>query len=273
MLLDLIELTTASIYLTSLSSREITTLSHHPTRGLTSNKPDGTKVTTADLRSQHIITSGLRLKFGGSPSCPRIVGEEDKSSGIDSNPNPNSDIFSDIDIANIFSDTSLYSSIKTEITKRTPPSPSFNTLYDASKLSIFIDPLDGTKHYAEGSWDEVTTLIGITYENTPILGICARPFTPSSVGVDAHECPFTIYGGVGVNGAYTLGAEGGAGERERERESESESESESISESISESECQTKFFAPFPLNEHPVLTNSVNCSLLASPRLQSQQGQ
>ena len=94
-----------------------------------------------------------------------------------------------------------------------------------------VDPLDGTKNYAKGQFDAVSTLVAIVLDNTPIFGVICKPFghcgtnTGSSDGnnnntksetvtadgqtqTHNHHHHFTnphcfaVYGGTLLNGAY-----------------------------------------------------------------------
>lgn len=101
---------------------------------------------------------------------------------------------------------------------------------DPSRVSIYIDPLDGTSSYAKGDYEAVTILAGIMLDNIPIFGIIVKPFghegfnidfcksLPSS-GLDEHDnqskeqnlsnlgfqrpcC--AMYGGTLIGGAYVV---------------------------------------------------------------------
>mmetsp|Transcript_3480 Transcript_3480/g.4084 ORF Transcript_3480/g.4084 Transcript_3480/m.4084 type:complete len:642 (+) Transcript_3480:739-2664(+) len=47
---------------------------------------------------------------------------------------------------------------------------------DPKRVSIYVDPLDGTSAYAKGDYEIVTILIGIMLDNVPIFGIIVCPF-------------------------------------------------------------------------------------------------
>jgi 3'(2'), 5'-bisphosphate nucleotidase len=44
------------------------------------------------------------------------------------------------------------------------------------RLVLWIDPLDGTKKFAAKQFDEVSVLIGISYDKRPIAGVMHLPF-------------------------------------------------------------------------------------------------
>lgn len=60
-------------------------------------------------------------------------------------------------------------------------------------ISIWIDPLDGTREFTEGHSEYVTTLIGIAYKQYPIAGVISQPFSDNKrvvyglVGLQAYQ--------------------------------------------------------------------------------------
>jgi fructose-1,6-bisphosphatase/inositol monophosphatase family enzyme len=44
-------------------------------------------------------------------------------------------------------------------------------------VAVWIDPIDGSKAFANGDLDDVTNMIGITVGGRPIVGIIHKPFT------------------------------------------------------------------------------------------------
>lgn len=48
--------------------------------------------------------------------------------------------------------------------------------YEIEKLCLWVDPLDGTLDFVQNTLDNVTTLIGLTYENRPIMGVIGQPY-------------------------------------------------------------------------------------------------
>lgn len=45
------------------------------------------------------------------------------------------------------------------------------TEYEIDKLCVWLDPLDGTLDFVMNNLDNVTTLIGVSYNNQPLLGV------------------------------------------------------------------------------------------------------
>ena len=78
-------------------------------------------------------------------------------------------------------------------------------LVDASRVRVFVDPLDGTKSYENGDYDAVTILIAIILDGKPHFGVITKPFGykehPSVL--DTH-C-VTLYGGPLLNHVYIAG--------------------------------------------------------------------
>ena len=52
------------------------------------------------------------------------------------------------------------------------------------RISIYVDPLDGTGAYAKGQYEAVTILVGIMLDNVPIFGIIVKPFGHQGCNVD-----------------------------------------------------------------------------------------
>ncbi|KAL3916429.1 MAG: hypothetical protein SGILL_005183 [Bacillariaceae sp.] len=76
---------------------------------------------------------------------------------------------------------------------------------DASRVSVFIDPLDGTKSYANGDYASVSILIAIILDRIPCFGVICKPFGyPGQTCVLDTLC-VAIYGGTLLGGAFTAG--------------------------------------------------------------------
>jgi 3'-phosphoadenosine 5'-phosphosulfate (PAPS) 3'-phosphatase len=76
---------------------------------------------------------------------------------------------------------------------------------DASRVSVFIDPLDGTKAYAKGDYASVSILIAIILDRIPCFGVICKPFGyPGQSSVLDTGC-VAIYGGTLLGGAFTAG--------------------------------------------------------------------
>lgn len=80
-------------------------------------------------------------------------------------------------------------------------------IVDADRVSVFVDPLDGTKSYARADYEYVTILIAIILDNKPCFGVICKPFgIEGSPSILDTGC-FAIYGGTLLNGVYIAGGE------------------------------------------------------------------
>lgn len=154
-------------------------------------KADGTIVTDADGASQRIIVENLR-KISKEI---RIVGEESKEDVANGGHSEEDDVF----------DEAVMHEVSEEIHSRIQNSSLENV--DCDRVSVFIDPLDGTKNYASGKYDSVTILIAIVLDNIPLFGVVCKPF--GEPGVDSPTLTnsgcFVVYGGTLLDGAFIAG--------------------------------------------------------------------
>lgn len=215
---NLIELAAASLASTILASRPIRTLS------TTSRvKTDGTPVTDADGAAQCIICDLLRKV---SPQI-RIVGEEtlqeveSGSKTIDQNvwlgmsPKTRQKGIQkeakeeEVLLKNIFNELCERRRKVTEAMESVSSPPNLLFIEEevaAHRVSVFIDPLDGTSAYMKGNYKVVTTLVGIIVDNCPIFGVIGQPFGTNE-RIESHseyECA-AVYGGTLIGGAFSLG--------------------------------------------------------------------
>lgn len=72
---------------------------------------------------------------------------------------------------------------------------------DASKITIFVDPLDGTREFVEGRLENCQVLVGISIDGEAVAGAIGIPFLDGTMDNDST----IIYGldgmGTGVKGA------------------------------------------------------------------------
>lgn len=84
---------------------------------------------------------------------------------------------------------------------------------DSSRVSVFIDPLDGTSSYAEGKHECVSILVGIIVDNIPIFGVVCMPFglggsiDPVTDSSFWHAGCHAVYGGSLIGGAFVVGGD------------------------------------------------------------------
>lgn len=76
---------------------------------------------------------------------------------------------------------------------------------DPSRVSVFIDPLDGTKAYARGDYGPVSILIAIILDQIPCFGVICKPFGYSGQPSILDTGCVAIYGGTLLGGAFTAG--------------------------------------------------------------------
>jgi 3'(2'), 5'-bisphosphate nucleotidase len=79
---------------------------------------------------------------------------------------------------------------------------------DASRVGVVVDPLDGTKSYAQGDYDAVSVLISIIVDNEPYFGVIGKPFGyPEGANLTSvldRGCVI-VYGGPLIQGVYIAG--------------------------------------------------------------------
>jgi len=76
---------------------------------------------------------------------------------------------------------------------------------EASRLTVIVDPLDGTKSYAHEEYDAVSILIGIVLDNEPVFGVIGKPFGYTGLSnILDTECA-TVYGGSLIKSVCTAG--------------------------------------------------------------------
>jgi len=112
-----------------------------------------TALTLADTRAQDIIWRGLRAAFG---TALVIVGEEDPPS-----------------------DEVEVSALAEEELPGGFVIPEDLQSLVFSDITVFIDPVDGTREFVEGRLEAVTSLLGVSYRGRAVAGIMGIPFHPS----------------------------------------------------------------------------------------------
>jgi len=110
-------------------------------------------LTMVDLRVQSFITGSLLLHW---PEL-HIIGEEDTSKEEKN--------FSELDLTRLND---------VEISSDTC------TTYPLEDITLYVDPIDGTKEFTEGLYSNVTILIGIANKNRPIAGVISQPWSENN---------------------------------------------------------------------------------------------
>ncbi|XP_074603690.1 3'(2'),5'-bisphosphate nucleotidase 1 isoform X2 [Brevipalpus obovatus] len=67
-------------------------------------------------------------------------------------------------------------------------------------IVVWVDPLDGTREFAQGLLEEVTILIGIAINGEPVSGVVHQPYYQYKVGKDPFNLGRTMWGIVGLGG-------------------------------------------------------------------------
>ena len=216
---NLLDLAASALAATVAAARPIREFSEIGTKNARI-KGDGSVVTDADFSAQGAIMRTMRQVPGGQV---RIVGEESEEemmSHTNSNvPEERVTTLAQKEVMmryyNIEGRPPPLSS-QVEATKDdsmiAPPEDESDEeknkyIVDADRVSVFVDPLDGTKSYARADYESVTILIAIILDNVPCFGVICKPF--------GHEgCPsildtgcVAVYGGTLLNGVYVAGGD------------------------------------------------------------------
>ncbi|KJE91889.1 bisphosphate nucleotidase 1 [Capsaspora owczarzaki ATCC 30864] len=136
----------------------------------------------ADRRAQHCIIESLRRRW---PALA-IIGEEGAIGG------------SEHDVVAEVLDAADQGVIDAILTERSGGCPSTLQKATLDQISVWVDPLDGTKEFTEGFPENVTVLIGIAINGTPEAGVIHQPFFKAANSVTGR----TIWAahGLGVHG-------------------------------------------------------------------------
>lgn len=133
-------------------------------------------LTEADGAAQKAIVDSLRKEWGASLT---IVGEEDDD---DETSAANEDDLNDTQPLR-----RDLSSLKTDMT------------VNLADVTIFVDPLDGTREFVENRLTNCQSLVGIAVSNKAVAGAMGLPFPKG----DLETCPSIVYGLVDVgSGVY-----------------------------------------------------------------------
>jgi len=68
------------------------------------------------------------------------------------------------------------------------------TVYPISDLTLYIDPIDGTKEFTEGIYSNVTILIGVALKSDPIAGVVFQPWSENNNNSPAGMLAWAIVG-------------------------------------------------------------------------------
>lgn len=71
-----------------------------------------------------------------------------------------------------------------ELFNKSPNNTLIRTQYEIEHLCVWVDPLDGTLDFVKGDFDNVTTLIGVSYKNESLMGVISQPFCKVGEGFE-----------------------------------------------------------------------------------------
>ena len=141
-------------------------------------------LTAADLAAQRVVCASLQRLY---PSL-HIVGEEDDTV-----------VLKDTDAVGLRTGLAL------DFTQDCCSSSSSSSTLppeerlDWNEITLFVDPLDGTREFVEGRLSNVQCLIGLTHRGRPLLGAIGLPFVDAGDDDDDGGDPGVqvVYGWVG----------------------------------------------------------------------------
>ncbi|CAK95123.1 unnamed protein product (macronuclear) [Paramecium tetraurelia] len=82
-----------------------------------------------------------------------------------------------------------------DIFNKTHDNHLIRTQYEIDDLCVWVDPLDGTLDFVKGDYENVTTLIGVSYKKQALMGIISQPFIKVQEPQNSHEFKPKIYFG------------------------------------------------------------------------------
>jgi len=136
-------------------------------------------LTEADTAAQNIIIGSLRSEWGDGLS---IVGEEDDH---------------DDDSASSLLDKTVFEALKKDMfDDDIGETPDINL----ADVTVFVDPLDGTREFVEGRLENCQVLVGIAIDGESVAGAIGIPFPDGDLNTDS-----TIVYGLADMGAGVLG--------------------------------------------------------------------
>lgn len=110
--------------------------------------------TLADERAQLAIVQYLTAEYGG---VLHIVGEEDEE-----------------ELGTLLEDSSELRANNRDLSERL--NEACTDIINLEDITIYVDPLDGSREFVEGRLQNCQCLVGIAHQNQPLAGIAALPF-------------------------------------------------------------------------------------------------
>ena len=149
-------------------------------------------VTRADVEAQSFIIDSITNYWQTRKGeIPNIIGEEEEQQQQDASSRATTNTSCIRLRGNLVHQDSFYSPLETQ-----PLLPSIQSL---SQVTLYVDPLDGTREFVEGRYENVSCLIGISIHGRPVAGVIGLPFaTKTKTEDDVH----VVYGLVGRGIGY-----------------------------------------------------------------------
>lgn len=145
-------------------------------------------LTEADTAAQRAIVGSLRAEWGSNidnADLLKIVGEEDDNE----------------ELTKSLAKATFEPLDRDRFVEDIPSDDSGEDGIDAKRVTIFVDPLDGTREFVEGRLENCQVLVGIAIDGEAVAGAVGLPFPQGNLETD----PTIVYGldgmGTGVVGA------------------------------------------------------------------------
>ena len=168
-------------------------------------------LTIADTNAQRVIIGALRAEWGlaaaaaeeegegtttPTPKVIQIIGEEDGNAAVQ------------------HLDATTYAALdRTRFDEEMPANDddddrTTNTGIAAERITVYVDPLDGTREFVEGRLENCQVLIGICIDHSPVAGVIGIPFPTGQAGFHnpTNRTAATIIYGIDGIGSGTTGA-------------------------------------------------------------------
>lgn len=144
-------------------------------------------LTEADTAAQRAIVGSLRAEWIGNENdgtAIKIVGEEDD----------------DEELAKSLAEATFEALDRDRFAEEIPSDETGEDGIEANRITIFVDPLDGTREFVEGRLENCQVLVGIAIDGESVAGAVGMPFPQGNL----ETAPTIIYGldgmGTGVVG-------------------------------------------------------------------------
>ena len=210
---DLLDLAAAALAATVAAARPIRDLSSFGSKHNARLKKDGSVLTDADFFAQGAIMRTIQQVLGHV----RIVGEDSEEKMLRHLREEDDDECRESQVYQLAredvqmqyhnrkgrlplsgADSRLHVPLAVDVDNV----DSSDVIVDSDRVSIFVDPLYGTKSYARADYNSVTFLIAIMLDNAPCFGVICRPFGYKETTSIVDTGCVAIYGGELLNGVY-----------------------------------------------------------------------